>query len=257
MINWNAFTLLLLILMRMSGFILFNPILGRSGVPNLFKAGFIFSLTLFIYSTYDDYSWVTVPQTTLELAVIMLLELSTGIMISVIMNIFFMIPEQAGSMIDTQMGMSMARTYDTTSQSNSTVNATFLRLMMMTLFFVANGHITLIRIMITSGELVPYGTASLGEAAANRVIELFVNCMILAVKLCFPVLAAELLGQVGMGVLMKAIPQINVFAINIELKIIIGLVVLVLMLAPISNFMLEIESGMLREIELALDLAHG
>ena len=70
-----------------------------------------------------------------------------------------------------------------------------------------------------------------------------------------PILAAELLGQIGMGVLMKVIPQINVFAINIELKIIIGLGLLLLLLVPFSEFFMEVERDMLRSLEEILHLA--
>ena len=73
----------------------------------------------------------------------------------------------------------------------------------------------------------------------------FVECTVLAVKLCMPILAAELLGQVGMGILMKAIPQINVFSINIELKVLIGLILLLLLISPFSEFLLQTEMTML------------
>ena len=54
---------------------------------------------------------------------------------------------------------------------------------------------------------------------------------------------------------MKVIPQINVFAINIELKVLIGLVMLLLMISPFSEFLLGVESLMLNELEAALSLA--
>ena len=54
-----------------------------------------------------------------------------------------------------------------------------------------------------------------------------------------------LLGQVGMGILMKAIPQINVFSINIELKVLIGLILLLLLISPFSEFLLQTEMTML------------
>lgn len=65
------------------------------------------------------------------------------------------------------------------------------------------------------------------------------------------------MGQVGMGILMKAIPQINVFAINIELKVIIGLVLIMLMLFPFSQFLLEAETQMLAALQEILPLMSG
>jgi flagellar biosynthetic protein FliR len=48
-----------------------------------------------------------------------------------------------------------------------------------------------------------------------------------------------------MGILMKAIPQINVFSINIELKVLIGLILLLLLISPFSEFLLQTEMTML------------
>ena len=69
-----------------------------------------------------------------------------------------------------------------------------------------------------------------------------------------PILAAELLGQIGMGILMKAIPQINVFSINIELKVLIGLALLFILIAPFSEFLLDAEMMMLDSLEAVLKL---
>ena len=128
---------------------------------------------------------------------------------------------------------------------------------MLILFFVENGHITLLELMLTSGEMVPYGAVTLGENFAAYGLELFAECALLAVKLSLPILGAELLGQVGMGVLMKVIPQINVFAINIELKVIIGLVMVLMLLLPMSEFLLQTEADMLRALRQAVLLMNG
>ena len=256
MFNWTAFTLFLFIAMRMSGFVVFSPIFGRSGVPNLFRAGFILMLAWTVYGVYGGGS-VAVPGTLLELALRLLMELALGFLVGIATRFFFYVPEQAGELIDAQMGMSMARTYDPATQSQSTSTANLLTILTTLLFFAANGHITLLRILLTSSEIVPFGAVRLGPEAAERVVELFAECVVLAIKLSFPVLGSELLGQVGMGVLMKAIPQINVFAINIELKVIIGLAMLLFLIAPMGEFLLEMETQMLAEVRNILTLASG
>lgn len=251
-VDWDSFTLFLYILMRMSGFVLFNPILGRTGLPGLFKAGMILLLSLSVLSSYPGTA--EVPNTSLELGLKLFLELGAGFLVATIMNLFFYVAELAGEVADTQMGMSMAKTYDAGSQASVTVTANLLRILMILIFFAENGHLTLLRLMLTSGTLIPFGSASLGDAAANCVIELFLECTILGVKLCLPILAAQLLGQIGMGILMKVIPQINVFAINIELKFLIGLGMLLLLISPFTEFLLGVESTMLSEIQQALSL---
>ncbi len=184
-----------------------------------------------------------------------LMEFMLGLTLGMIVNFFLAIPQIAGLMIDTQMGMTMNQIYDAGSQSNMSVTSIFLNVMMILMFFVAGGHHTLFRILITSGEIVPYGAVRFNMAVvAGAVLELFVECMIMAIKLSLPILAAELLGQLGMGILMKAIPQINVFSINVELKILIGLVMLFFMISPFSEFLVEAEHTMLNSLEMVLKL---
>lgn len=243
MFDWGAFTLFLYIAMRMSGFVLFNPVFGRTGIPAIFQAGLIGILSMTVFYAYGGSA--AVPDNLFVFGLRLLMELGLGFAVGIVMRFFLFIAEQAGEIVDTQMGLSMAKTYDPSTGASQTTTANMLNILMLLLFFTENGHITLLRLMLTSGELVPFGTAVLGPAVADTMLRIFTECALLALKIGLPILAAELMGQVGMGVLMKAIPQINVFTINIDLKMIIGLVMLLFLLSPMSEVLLEAESGML------------
>lgn len=257
MIDWSELTLFIYIFARMSGFVLFNPVLGRNNIPAVYRTGLTLVLSISAISGVMARQAAVLPVSILDLAIRILLEMALGFFFGMVMNFFFYIPQFAGTVIDTQMGMTMNQIYDPASQSNMSVTGVLLNALMTLLFFSANGHHTLLRIVLTSGEVVPYGAAAFGQAAASAMLKVFIECTFLAVKLALPILAAEMLGQVGMGVLMKVIPQINVFAINIELKIIIGLGLLLALLSPISEYLLETEREMLRSIEEILRLAAG
>ena len=248
--DWAEVTLFFFIMARMTGFIFLNPLFGRSTMPNVVKSGLILllSITALSMTAYRP----AVPEHILELALRIALEFGMGYLVGIVMNFFFLIPVLGGETIDIQMGMSMGKTYDPGSQASTTVTASLLNILMLLLFFAANGHHTLLRIFLVSGEVVPYGQAAFGQNTYQALIELFVTCTVMGVKLCLPVLAAELLGQVGMGILMKVIPQINVFAINIELKVIIGLVLILLLMTPFSEYLLHAENEMLRQIQYLL-----
>lgn len=255
MVDWAQLYLFELIFMRMSGFLLFNPLLGRSNLPAMVKTGMALVLSILVFGTAG--TGVPQPDTLVELAFRLLLELGIGLVLGFVMRVVFSVVQIGGEVIDTQMGMTMAQIYDASSQANLSVTASLLNIQLILDFFAENGHYTLMRLLTTSGELVPYGAAALGDGVYAYVIELFLACMLLAVKLAMPILAAELLGEVGMGVLMKAIPQINAFVINIELKVIIGLLLFFLLLTPINEFLLELESGMLSELGRILRLIGG
>ena len=254
-IDWSGFTLFLYILMRMTGFVLFTPFFGRNNIPSYYKVGM--SLVLAVAVGYAYQGTVQVPVGVLELVLRLLLELAMGYAVGFIMNLFLYVPSLAGHIMDEQMGMAMAQTYDPSFQGQSTPAGNVLNIFSILLFFAANGHQTLLRLMLNSAQLVPFGTASLGEDIAQTAAGLFIDCTLLAIKLCLPVLGAELMGQVGMGVLMKVIPQINVFAINIDLKVIIGLGLLYLLLNPISEFLLGVEVGMLQSLQRLLPMMSG
>lgn len=256
MLGWQELTLFLYIVARVSGFILFNPLLSRSNVPTLFRAGLILVLSAFMMSLTSR--TVEMPTGILAFSVGVLAELLLGYLLGLIVHFFLYIPQLAGQIIDTQMGMTMNQIYDAGSNSNLSVSGIFLNALLVLLFFAANGHHTLFRILLTSDALVPIGAVAFDRTVVvNALLELFVECTVLAVKLSLPILGAELLGQVGMGILMKMIPQINVFSINIELKVLIGLILLFLLIAPFSEFFLQTEVRMLNSLEEMLHLVGG
>ena len=253
MFEWQELTLFLYIAARVSGFVLFNPLLGRNSIPAIVRTGFILVLAFFISSITDQA--VDVPPSTVVFGVRLLLEMAIGYVLGMVMQFFLFIPQMTGLVVDTQMGLTMNQIYDAGSQANLSVTAVFLNSMMILLFFAANGHHTLMRIFASSGDLIPFGAMAMNYTTLTEaMLELFISCVILAVKMSMPIIAAELLGQLGMGVLMKAIPQINVFTINIELKVIIGLVLLLALLSPFSEFFLQMELEMLNKMQEMLQL---
>lgn len=252
MFDWPELTLFLFVSARVGGFVLFNPILGRTNIPAAFRTGMAMVLSVFVTSVTDQQP--PTPSGTAEFMVLMLLEIAIGFLLGMAVNFFFYIPQLAGSMIDTQMGMTMNQMYDAGASANMSVTGQILNVLMTLLFFAGGGHLTLLRLFLTSEQIVPFGQVSIGLPAYNLMLELFVECTVLAVKLCMPILAAELIAQVGMGVLMKVIPQINVFAINIELKVIVGLGLLLVLIVPFSEFLLQTELAMLNALHDVLAL---
>lgn len=253
MIGWEELYFFEAVLMRVSGFVLFNPIFGRSNIPGFVKAGVILVLSVFL-SSLGMPAQLAVPDTVLSLVVRLLLELAVGLVLGFLMHLCVSVVQVGGEIIDAQMGLTMAQTYDSGSQISMTVTASLLNILFVLDFFLENGHYTLLRIFLTSAEALPFGAAALGQQIASYVAEIFLTCMVLALKLALPILAAELLGEVGMGILMKAIPQINAFVINIELKVIVGLVLLFLFLTPINEFLLDVEKQMFVFLRQALGI---
>lgn len=223
-----------LIFMRMSGFILLNPILGRKNIPGYVKGGMIMVFTLLIYSFSS--AQVPEPVNSIEFAVLLIKEFAVGFAIGFVMDLFLMVITFAGAIMDFQMGLSMAAIYDPQSNAQIALTGSLYNAYFVLLFFAVDGHLALIKLLIESAGIVPYGQAVLGTKAAWAMVEIFIQCIVLAVKFAFPLIAIEFITEIAVGILMKIIPQINVFVVNIQAKIVIGLLMLIFLFSPMTDY---------------------
>lgn len=252
MVNENSLIFLTFILMRMSGLILLNPVFGRQNVQDIVIGGFILVLSYLIFvSTPVPEFYVT---GILEYVMLLLREFIIGYIMGFVMSLFFMVVTYAGEIIDMEIGIAMTKIFDPQSNSSVAVTGLLYNSIFMLLFFAVDGHLAFLKIILTSGEVVPYGGVMLNVNISMAVLDLFYECVTLAVKFAMPILAAELLAEVGTGVLMKAIPQINVFAINIQMKIFVGFFLLLLFCSPIGDFLQKLMHAMLNELQAVLTL---
>ncbi len=107
----------------------------------------------------------------------------------------------------------------------------------------------LIRMLLRSGELVPYGEVVFTQGLALAVLDLFRGCVVLAVRFAFPIIAIEFLVEVAVGIMMKMAPQVNVFVINIQIKIAVGFLVLLFLLSPMKSWLEDLMHQMLMTMQ--------
>jgi flagellar biosynthetic protein FliR len=229
------FTLLLMIFMRMSGCILFNPILGRKNLPTIFQIGLTLMLTLFTYPL--------VPTQALEIPnffiffIVALKELMVGFIIGFVIMMFMSLIQISGEMMDMQLGISMSRVYDPSSNISMPLSASYVNVMFILIFFCANGHLTLIQIFTKLCQVVPYGEQFPHFTVFQDIVGMFSLVLIYAVKISLPVLAAEFITEIAVGLVMRAVPQIDVFTVSIQLKVIIGFAVILILVPPLATFL--------------------
>ena len=229
------FTALLLIIMRLSGCILLNPIFGRKSIPIIYRMGLILFISYFVYKAIPMQTIVinSLPVLMVSLAK----EFAMGYFFGFIIQMFVSVIMIAGEMIDMQMGISMSKIYDPQSNVSMAMSASFLNIMFMLIFFAVNGHLTLIRIFCFSFGVVPLGDITVSVELFNQLAGLLSYILIYAVKLSMPILAAELITEVGVGIIMKAVPQINVFIVNLQVKVLLGFIVMLILVAPFASFL--------------------
>lgn len=251
----NEFMLFCLIMMRMSGFILLNPVLGRRNIPATAKSGMILALAIMIYplSSVGDLNITS----SLVFGFLLLKEFALGYLIGFVMQLFDFVVTCAGAIMDFQMGLSMSTIYDAQSGTQVALTGNILQIFYMLLFFAVDGHLALMKILVTSSEVVPYAQINFASTSAMALLDIFIECMVLAVKLAFPIIAIEFLTEMGVGILMKIIPQINLFVLNIQLKIALGIVMLLILCSPMADYLNNVVSLMLLNVQDVLKLAVG
>ncbi len=241
------FLLFALIIMRISGAIFLNPVFGRTSIPNTFKTGLVLVLSFTVYPLVPASD--IVATNSIMFAVLALKEFFVGYFLGFIMSIYEMVSTFSGTVMDAQMGLSMASVYDPQTGVQTALTGRILQLYFLLLFFAVDGHLAFIKIVATSYTVLPYGNFSIGDDVMWAVIMMFTECVFLAVKLAFPIIGFEFLVEVGIGLMMRIIPQVNLFILSIQLRIIVGMVILGLLISPIGDYLLDTIAQMIDSMQ--------
>jgi flagellar biosynthesis protein FliR len=254
---WNLmfdrYIIFLLVFIRIMAAILFNPLLGRKNIPVVLKMGLSFILAVVITSTLSNVN-VTITGIP-DFVFASIKEVLIGLTISFILQMFLSVVILAGELIDLQMGVGMAKIYDPLSNVSMPITGSIFNLFFMLIFFAGNGHLTLIRIISLTFQMLPPGPTVINFMATSYIFQLFANILILALKLALPIVAIELVSEIGIGVLMRSVPQINVFVVGLQLKMLIGLVVIIFILPSVGNMFDSTINTMFDNIGQAIKLA--
>lgn len=243
-----------MVAMRMAGLIFMNPIFGRRNIPNNVKAAMTLAFTFLVYSTMEE------PELTFEFVssfiygFILLKEFLVGYVLGYVMELFFFVLTHAGTIIDFHLGLSMSMVFDPQTNAQIAMSGNLYQIFYTLLFFAVDGHLVVIKMLMTSGELVPYGEVAFTQGLALAVLDLFRGCVVLAVRFAFPIIAIEFLVEMAVGIMMKAASQVNIFVINIQIKIAVGALVLLLLTSPMKSWMDELMHQMLQSMGEILSL---
>lgn len=223
--------LFLLVFLRVTGMMLFNPVFGRTSVPAILKVGFSLLTAFLLVPTLHG---VQVQMDGLvNFIVAGLLEFSIGFGIGVLVNQMFGIVAVAGEYIDMQLGLSMAQIYDPSAGASMPVVGSFYNLVLLLVFFAGNAHLSLFAMLADSFHVIAPGAAAITPGAAQFVVSMGGDMLEMGLRMAIPVIAVELICVVAIGLIMRAVPSINIFAFGIQIQSIVGIVVL-LVAVPVT-----------------------
>lgn len=230
--------------------IFFNPIFGRSSIPILVKVGLSLGIALNVTSGLTGI--YVADYTTIDLLVALVREFAVGFAIGYMMQMFLAVFHIGGELMDLQLGFSMAQMYDPSSNSQISVTGNLITIMYTMLFFITNSHLSLLAIAIKSYEVVPVGLGGVSNKIGLYIIEVFGYILVYAVQLALPIIVTEILVEVAVGIMMKVVPNINVFVVNMQIKLMVGLIVLLTIIPVLVNFLNRMNTIMLDRMETVL-----
>lgn len=243
MINYSIsvqeLEIFLLVLVRITCFIYAAPFFGMNSVPNQAKIGLGVFLSYLVYYATMPHEAI-VYQTILQYTTLVLREAVVGLTIGWAANICSSIVFFAGRMVDMEIGFAMVNAMDPTTRENATITGFYYQYTMMLILLISGMHRYLITALVESYDLIPIGKAVFHtEQLIQSLISYMTQYVNLGFRICLPIFCVILIANVVLGILAKVAPQMNMFAVGMQIKILVGLGILFLttgMLPYVSDF---------------------
>jgi flagellar biosynthesis protein FliR len=249
--NFEAF---LLIFVRITGFVFTAPFFSLRNVPNRVKIGLsIFMAAILFYTvpyTSPEYESV------MDYSIIIIKEALAGAIMGFFANIAYQILSFAGQMIDTEVGFSMINEIDPTSQVQTTITANLYGYMILLIMLITNLHHYFIRAIIDSFQIIGLGEVVINTNIYKLMITFITDYFIIGFRIVLPVFAAILVVNTILAILVKIAPQMNMFVIGMQLKIFVGLFVMILIIDMVPSVADFIFNEMLTLLKASLELLH-
>ena len=135
--------------------------------------------------------------------------------------------EMAGGMIGVQMGMGLGEVLDPISGAASNVLRRFYGVLATLIFFMADAHHQVIGGLVGSFALIPPTTLSAESLSLPVLLQISAAMFVVAVRIALPVLAALFIADLGLAMVARTMPQLNVLVVGLPLKIGLGLLILI------------------------------
>ena len=219
--------------LRIGALLMVAPVLSIDAVTVRIRLAFGFVLTAFVYPFYD---WPVIDPTTAAGLLEVFNQITIGVLMGLILQVVVAAIVVGGQTISAAMGLSMASLLDPAVGNVPTVSS-FLLMISSLLFLALGGHVLLLELLLTSFDFFPIGRGLLSQDAFGHFVAWSSMMFTGAVLLALPVMIILLAVNIGMGIIVRAAPQLNIFAVGIPLTLLAGLVFFYVLVGAMANRM--------------------
>ena len=228
----------MLVFARVAAMVMVLPALGQSNIPVRIKIAIAVLLTLIILPLHRT-AYTIDMSSMAPLLVSMLHEIIIGVVLGATAQVAMSALQVAGSVIAQQLGLGFVTAVDPTQGQQGVVIGNFLTMLGVTLLFATDSHHLIIAALNDSytifspGDLVPSGdVAELATRAFSAAFKL-------GMQFSAPFLVFGLVFNIGLGVLARLMPQMQVYFVGVPLSILTGFLIFAAVLAAMMGTFLD------------------
>ena len=234
----------LLVFARTGAMVMMLPAIGEATVPPLVRLMLALAISLCLMPQVQSLYPQSEPANVLALGVLIGEEITTGILIGAAARIIMSALQVAGTLIATQTGLAYAQTVDPTSNGEqSAVVGNFLSLLGVVMIFATNLHHLAIAAVAGSYHLIGPGAALPTGDMAELAIRLTSGAFALGFQLAAPFLVFGFALSVGIGVLARLMPQLQIYFVAMPVNILAGFLLMALILGAMMTLFLSYYQG--------------
>jgi flagellar biosynthetic protein FliR len=232
---------------RIGAMVMLMPGFGETNIPVRVKLGIALMLTLIILPLHRADYHVDMASLT-PLMVLMVQEILVGVVLGATARVTLSALSVAGSVIAQQLGLGFVTSVDPTQGAQGALVGNFLTLLGLTLLFVTDMHHLVIAALndsykvFTPGELMPSGDV------AALATQAFTVAFKIGVQLSSPFIVFGLVFNVGLGLLARMMPQMQVYFVGVPLSILAGLLILVAVIATMMGTFLDYFGAVMHQL---------
>ena len=222
----------LMILIRIASFMSVAPFFSMSNTPQRVKIGLSVFVAMLVYTAVP----VEIPpySTVAEYGFLIVKESVAGILIGFSAYLCSSAILFAGRMIDMEIGMSMASMFDMTTRTQVSVSGNLYNYLLLIMLVITDMHHFLLGALVESFQVIPIGGIKM-EGLYGTMLGFFGDYFSIGLRIMLPVLAVTLILNVILALLAKVSPQMNMFAVGIQIKVLVGLGVMFLLAGSIPS----------------------
>ncbi len=228
----------MLVFARVGAMVMLMPALGEENIPMRVKLSIALLLTLVLLPLHRSAYHIDMSSLS-GLLVLMLHEIIIGIILGATARVTLSALQVAGSVIAQQMGLGFVTSVDPTQGQQGVLVGNFLTMLGITMLFATDSHHLIIEALSDSYKIFAPGETMLTGDVASLATQAFAAAFKIGLQLSAPFLIFGLVFNIGLGVLARLMPQMQVYFVGAPLSILAGFLILAIVLAAMMGTFLD------------------